>query len=275
MSPDPFDFSVVLRDHRLMLERMPNGRFGVMLFTAVYWRSIPLEARAGNCDFSLGVVQKLFSNPIPDSRGWFESTLGHVPSDWPWALPHLYAVNVALDPAVQVAGASASPDGSYAERHRFNANRSRFEVIGYWLGEFRVIHVRHAQKHVEAEKQAAKAFDALPIRYLMHSGKIVRENTAVHITGSWPEHWQFQRYQDLGVLCAFIYEQARQQGAGEAVEDYRKSVYEAWPASEQIEVYRSALEKASSTLYGWLPAEALNAIHEALATIEIWTSEVR
>ena len=71
----------------------------------------------------------------------------------------------------------------------------------------------------KADQQAADTFTALPIRYLMHAGVVIRENPDVQITGDWPDHWQFRRYQDLGVLCAFVYEQALRLGAAEAAEE--------------------------------------------------------
>ena len=212
--------------------------------------------------------------PKPDLRGWFETVLGRPPTDWPWALPNLYAVNTALDAADEIAGARASPDGSSSVRYKYNADRSRVEIVGFWRGEFRVIHVEHASSPAKAEKQAADVFTSFPVRYLLHAGATVRENVAVHITGDWPERWQIQRYQDLGVLCAFIYEQAQKSGAADAAEDFRRSIQFAWPVTEQVMVYRSALQYALRSLSRWLSVEALNAIREALATIQRWFAEV-
>jgi hypothetical protein len=135
--------------------------------------------------------------------------------------------------------------------------------------------VRHAPTRAEAEKEAVEVFTALPIRHLMHVGNSIRENSHVHITGTWPERWPISRYQDLGVLCAFIYEQARQAGAADAAEDFRKSIHAACPVTEQVMVYRSALEVARKSLAHWLSADALAAVQGALTTIQSWYPGLR
>jgi hypothetical protein len=213
--------------------------------------------------------------PTPDPRGWFEPILGRAPADWPWALPHFFAINVAPDPDVEVAGARASLDGSYSLRHALKADRSRVEVVGFWRDEFRVMDVRYTSTRAEANKEAVDVFTALPIRHLMHVGNSIRENSDVHITGTWPECWKIQRYQDLGVLCAFIYEQARQAGAAQVAEDFRNSLHAAWPVTEQVMVYRSALEVARKSLAHWLTADALAAVQVALSKIQSWYPGLR
>ena len=109
----------------------------------------------------------------------------------------------------------------------------------------------------------------------MHAGSIVRENAHVQITGAWPDRWEIRQYQDLGVLCAFVYEQARQQGAAEEAERFRNGIYSASPVTEQIMVYRGALVLARESLARWLSPQALKAIQAALATIRAWYPGVR
>jgi hypothetical protein len=70
------------------------------------------------------------SSLTPDSHGWFEPVVEPAPPGWPWALPHLCAVNVAPDPGVEVIGASASPDGSGSVREGWVADRTRIESVG-------------------------------------------------------------------------------------------------------------------------------------------------
>jgi len=208
--------------------------------------------------------------PKPDSRGWFEPVIGRSPTFWPWALPHIYAVNVAIDPKIEFVGASATPDGSLSLRQGFNSDRSRVEVIGYWQNEFRVVHVEHAANRKQAEERAKNDFACLPIRYLMHDGHVVQENGEVRTTGSWPTEWKIQRYQDLGVLCAYIFEHAKQAGLVNEAEAFRRSIQPASPVTEQVMVYETALVQALNLFSHKLPSSATSAIRGALESIQGW-----
>jgi len=42
--------------------------------------------------------------PDVDASGSFSKVLEPAPEDWPWILPHYYAVNVVSDPEVAVVG---------------------------------------------------------------------------------------------------------------------------------------------------------------------------
>jgi len=208
--------------------------------------------------------------PKPDSHGWFEPIIGRSPTSWPWALPHIYAVNVAIDPKIEFVGASATPDGSLSLRQGFNSDRSRVEVIGYWQNEFRVVHVEHTSNRKQAEESAMHDFSCLPVRYLMHDGRVVQENGEVPTTGNWPAELKIQRYQDLGVLCAFIFEQAKQVGLVNEAEAFRCSIRLASPVTEQVMVYEAALVQALNSFSHKLPSHITAVIRGALETIQSW-----
>jgi|GEM_PF-2346589 len=209
-------------------------------------------------------------SPKPDSHGWYEPILGRAPTSWPWALPHLYAVNVAADPTIEFFGASATPDGSLSLRQGYNPDRTRIEIIGFWRNSFRVVDVDYASNRKQAGEAALNDFSCLPIRCFMQDGQTVRENPEVQITGEWPGVWKIQRYQDLGVLCAFIFEQTKRKGLIEAAEDFRRSIRPASPITEQVMVYEAALARALNSFSKELPPNVTSAISGALETIQSW-----
>lgn len=50
----------------------------------------------------------------------------------------------------------------------------------------------------------------------MAAGHVTLENRRVHVTGEWPARWRVATLPDFAVFCAFVFEQARAGGAGEA-----------------------------------------------------------
>ncbi len=99
-----------------------------------------------------------------------------------------------------------------------------------------------------AEQEATSSFAAIPVRYLMHSGQVVSENQGVAVTGDWPSRWVIKSFHDIGVLCSFIFEQARNAGAQKEVVVFRNAIKPAWPATEQLLVYIAALEFGKAKL---------------------------
>ena len=113
--------------------------------------------------------------PGVDSWGWFEPVLSPAPESWPWALPNLYAVNIAPDPGVEIVGGSASPDGDLNVVTSFVRDRTRIEEIGFWRGTFGLVRRRRHPSRKDAEKEALDSFNVLRAKYLMRSGKVVEE----------------------------------------------------------------------------------------------------
>lgn len=100
---------------------------------------------------------------------------------------------------------------------------------GFWGRDFHVID-SEAFAHLEGATRAARsAFDTLPIRFLMEGGRVTEDNSAVEVTGTWPERWTFVRLQDLGVICAFLHDSAMTQGSGERSRQFRALRVEGWP----------------------------------------------
>jgi len=152
----------------------------------------------------------------------------------------------------------------------FTPDRTRIEIIGFWQKEFRVVDVAYASNRKQAEETATNDFLCLPILYFMEDGHTVRENPEVQITGDWPGVWKIQRYQDLGVLCAFIFEQINRRGLVEAAEDFRRSIRPASPITEQVMVYEAALVRALNSFSKELPSNVSSAISGALDVIQTW-----
>jgi hypothetical protein len=209
---------------------------------------------------------------VPHQHGSFWFTLGCAPSDWPWALPHLYAVNTATDPGDLLMAASASPSGEYEEVSELREDRARLEVVGFWNSEFRVVHRSEPLFGGNVRKQASEAFGDLPVRYLMEAGVSIRENPDVLITGKWPAEWNVRRYTDLGVFCSFLWDRARGRGGAAAAEELKSSISFAWPPTEQVLVYLSALQFAARHLSAWLSKKELRMLKAVTAQAEAWVS---
>ncbi len=210
----------------------------------------------------------------PDANGWFEPVLGRPPLVWPWALPHYFAVNVAPDPAVGNLGPLTSlrgVPGGIAEAP--NPDRHRVEVIGFWHGNYRVVDVQHVPSRDKATEVATQNYKDLAIRFLLHSGAIVRENHKIDVTGDWPTEWTFRNISDLGVLCAYLYEESKRRGAGPMADAFRDSIGHAWPVTEQVVTFERCLTQAVTALYPWLSPKASEAIHGALWTIKDWRTK--
>jgi hypothetical protein len=150
------------------------------------------------------------------------------------------------------------------------SDRSRFEVVGFWRGEFGLVHWEQTRTRKRADDQAQGTFDSIPVRYLMNSGQVVRENSKVRITGDWPSKWTIASLQDLGVFCAYIDDRARAGGAQEAADVFRKSITPASPQTEQLLVYIAALKKAQSTLSQCLDSNTNHQLAEVTELAQKW-----
>jgi hypothetical protein len=213
---------------------------------------------------------KLPPLPTCDSHGWFQPVIHPAPPSWPWALPHLYGVNYAPDPGEEIIGASASPNGRSEIETGFLNDRFRFEVIGYWQGDFALVHLAHSRSRELAEKEVRNTFEAIRVKYLMLSGQVVRENQKVEITGTWPSEWAVKSLQDIGIFCSFIYEQAKGRGGQRDADAFRESITRAWPPTEQLLVYISALELAQVKLVPHLESKAKEQLAEVLSVAQSW-----
>jgi hypothetical protein len=208
--------------------------------------------------------------PTAAPNGLFEPVIGRAPASWPWALPHLYAANVASEAGDAIVSASADPAGAYLEERSRRTDLGRVEIVGFWNGHLHVID-SEAFGYLDRARQAAKdAFDRLPIRFLMECGRVTQQNPAVEISGTWPEQWTFLRLQDLGVLCAFLYESAVARGAGEQANRFRALLHVATPATEQLVVYVGVLEAGRELLGPFLPKAAHTALKAGLKTARKW-----
>ena len=215
------------------------------------------------------------SPPSCDSHGWFQPVIQPLPPSWPWALPHLYAVNVASDPGWATTRASAKRDGSVELSNRVVSDRSRFEVIGFWRGAFGLVHWERTMTRKRADDEAQSTFASIPVRYLMHSGQVIRENSTVLVTGSWPSQWSIDSLSDLGAFCAFIYDEAKEHGAQDEAKIFRQSIRFAWPPTEQLLVYIAALESAEAALSPWLTPSNRRHLAEVVLRARTWLQERR
>ena len=182
-------------------------------------------------------------------------------------MPHLYAVNIAPDPGVEVVGASASPDGSFTVRKGDVGDRMRYEMIGFWRGALHVVHSQRLVGRTTAEAAAQRDFSLLPVRFLLHAGVAHAENPDVAITGDWPQRWTFARYQDLGVFCAYIYDQVK---ADPLRDQFRGMIVFAAPVTEQLLVYLQALAFADATFSTVLRPDVRAQLQEARSTVHAW-----
>jgi len=187
-----------------------------------------------------------------DLKGWFEPTIGTTAlEEWPWALPSLFCINFAEDPGEEIASYSARLDGSSKAVSRFKSERHRVETVGYWHGNYRVVELQRFRNKSRAEAYATDQFEALPVRYLMYAGKVIKERRDIDLTGNWPLRWEFKSVRDLGVFCAYVYENAMLRGAKDFAREFRASIVAAWPLQELIANYERVLLSAKQQLDLW------------------------
>ena len=208
--------------------------------------------------------------PLANDVGLFEPVLGKAPPSWPWALPHFYAVNVALESGDVVVGVTADPSGAYQEERNYRTDRGRFEVVGFWRGSFSVVHAQAFDSIEQARREARDSFEQLAVRFFMEGGNIKGENPTVVVSGEWPARWRIERLQDLGVLSAHLWEVACGNGGQDAANDFRALIHLAAPATEQVLVYLHALEAANKSLPRFLTPPSIEALSEGLRAARAW-----
>ncbi len=208
--------------------------------------------------------------PKPIDSGSFEPVLGRAPATWPWALPHLYAVNAASEVRRQIVAAFAAPSGEYADRSVLRSKSGRVEVIGYWGKSYRIVHTQEFPTFAEARRSAEETFEQLPVRFLLEDGFVREENTAVEVTGEWPRTWAFKRASDIGAFCAYIYQQVLNKGHLEVADSFKGSLYFAWPPTEQLMVYLRALECARLSLRDCVSPSDMKVLQAAMKNLKQW-----
>jgi hypothetical protein len=169
------------------------------------------------------------------------ATLPPRPSDWPWALPHIYAVDTLSEPGDDVVGYSARKDGTGSARTAAVPGRTRVAEIGYWNGRFAILWSGLFLKENDAERVADAKFRDEPIRFRMKHGAAIRTNEKIEITGKWPETWVFHCFYDLGCFCAFLYAELKDAGLIAEAEKFKSSLHPAMPGSELFAMFQKAL----------------------------------
>ena len=175
----------------------------------------------------------------------FETTLEMAPDDWPYALPHFYAVNLVTTPG-----------------------RVQLETVGYWKGQYKLIEVKVHPDVQTAMRHQGELTPAIPIRYLMRDGRIVKENKDVQITGDWPPQWDFAQIRDIGVFLCHLGWLLKKQNRQEQARQLRASITPAWPPTELLLVFRESLLQAKRDFASDVATTTL--IDRALKTIQHW-----
>ncbi len=208
--------------------------------------------------------------PAPDSSGSFQHSLERAPTEWPWILPHYYALNVVREPKQVLVGWSASPNGENRPRTAFDSGGSVLETIGYWMGSYRLVSTQEFLSWSDAQSEAKDLFSTIPIRYLMIQGQTTSENPAVRITGDRPSDWHFAEIRDLGVFFCYLITVIRVQGDVERAEQLRRSLSPAWPPTELILNYQRLFRTARSELAALLSDRDKAVLDEAPSAIDRW-----
>ncbi len=210
------------------------------------------------------------SLPDIDASGSFSKILAPVPDDWPWILPHYYAVNVVSDPKVAVVGWTASPDGDDQSHTAFVADYSKTEVVAFWQKTYRIVSVKDFLNRADAEQQARDYFRNIPTKYLMFNGQAIEENQSVVLTGDWPPDWEFAQIRDLGVFFCYLVILAQSKGAIKRAQKVKESLLPAWTQTELILSYQKAFQVAQKELWALLSARENKLIDKALKTLSGW-----
>jgi hypothetical protein len=180
-------------------------------------------------------------NLKPNQNGWLEGIIQPVPESWPWALPYLYGINIAPNPTPELVGAKATLDGKYNESKKLKKNKTRFEVIGYWNNEIRIMEINQYSNHEEAKNDSERIFELGKVKYLLEKGIIYKENKSLLLTGNWPDQWEFKTVQDFGVFCAFVYEYLKPKNLGVA-DEFKKAMMPETTQTEQLVLFIRELE---------------------------------
>jgi hypothetical protein len=181
--------------------------------------------------------------PPPDEQGLFEAVIGFRPERWPWALPHLYALNTA---------------GNVVE------------TIGYWNGRFAVYDRNVLRDERQAGELAASWFEELPVRHLMEEGRTVRTRPEVEITGEWPTRWTFRTFVDVRIFASYLFEVVCVRGGTAEASRFRESLRFAYPMTELLVSYRDGLALADELFVRHLEENERKDLRRARKALEKW-----
>lgn len=209
--------------------------------------------------------------PVPTAAGLFGPAIGRASDAWPWALPAFYAINVA--PGTTNVIAPVVPHHAVrSERPRRTAQVGWIELVGFWAGRFGLVSVTQVASVGAAWGAARSTFQQLPVRFLMMQGQITAEDPRVELTGTWPAVWTFRRVTDLGVLCAYIYDQTRAGGGREDAIVFRHLVPPPAAGARQLLMYLQALAYARAHCAPWLSPIVKTHLAKGFAAAKAWTA---
>jgi hypothetical protein len=197
-----------------------------------------------------------------------EGLLPEPPTDWPWALPHLYCVETVSEPGEDVVGYSAHKDGTGEARVEPVKERTRVNVVGYWKGAYAVVWSKVFLKRADAEREADGHFKIKPMRYRVNNGETIRLNEAIQITGDWPESWEFTHFWNLGSFCAFLYREALAAGRAQEADAFKASLHQVMPGSEAMAMFHGSLSKAKKLFGEHLKPKVQATLDTVLAKME-------
>jgi hypothetical protein len=165
-----------------------------------------------------------------------------VPESWPWALPYLFGINIAPNPSIELTGAKVTLDGKYEQSKKLNKKKTRFEVIGYWNNETRIMEINQYPNREKAKIDSEILFKLGKVKYLLEKGLIYKENKTLLLTGKWPDEWEYKTVQDFGVFCAFVYEYLKPKNI-KVANEFKSRMMPAYPESEQLMQFLKDLEQ--------------------------------
>src|SRR5262249_40863986 len=185
----------------------------------------------------------------------------------PWVTPTCVAANVYSMPGRFPARVVARPSGETEITEGFRADLSGVELLARWRGTFAVIDESGPLSHEAMLKRATDMFGRLPIRFLTERGVTLRENLSVSLEDDWPATIPIRGFRDLGVICAFLFENAVANGAGSSAVAFRKMIRATTPGTEMLVMYRDALLFASTNLRPQVDARAKDVLDGALRAV--------
>jgi hypothetical protein len=206
--------------------------------------------------------------PGTNCQGSFDTILLPAPDDWPYAIPHLYAVNIVSDPGMIITGWSASPNGQSNARSALDIGRSKVELIGFWHGEYKIIETKTFPSPAIAEEFAKETYKSIPTKFLLRNGNVMEENGIVQITGDWPVVWNFVQLRDIGVFLGYLQMLLKNRNKNEQAQRLKESITPAWPPTEIILVFQQSLQLARKEFL--LDTATRKLIDKALRTVKRW-----
>ncbi|MGA7193844.1 MAG: hypothetical protein WBW94_09445 [Anaerolineales bacterium] len=210
------------------------------------------------------------TEPKANDKGSFETVLPLISNDWPYALPHLYAINIASDPGIETIGWIASPDGENIAKKKMVSDRSKVEQIGFWHNEYKITRTRTFLNSEDARQNANESFKSIPTKYLMQSGKIIEENGSLVVTGDWPFNWHFSQLRDIGVFLCYLQILLQERNEDSQAQQLRDSITPAWPPTEVLLVFQKSLQLADKEFSTSFDNKTKKLIGDALKVTDRW-----